>query len=121
MECISQYLMNGPTSWYHRGLAVEGYNFTWITMAEPGLFGAGQCNARYNESVPCEDEYIPSEGMCLTHACLFDYWLSDVNGHRVYEFKKEHSSDSLDKWRRRQFYKWLDTLNAGDVKQILNS
>ena len=102
-----------------QGVRPFDFHFAWYRLAPLGLFGESKCNARYNRAIPCEGEYMKSEGSCLRHACLFDIWF-DQGGYRVYKFKSAMASQVLDKWRRRQFYKWLDALTVKQVEKMLN-
>ena len=77
--------------------AASQYEFEWLTLADPALFG---------------------EGQCLRHACLFDVWL-DSGGSRVYKFKQQEHHEKLEKWRRAQFYKWFDKLTMEQVERLL--
>jgi len=88
-----------------------------------------QCRARSNRTIPCDGEFVPSEGLCLRHACLFDIWIAEHGGHRVYGFKGEHdietptvgekNPEKLRRWKRAQFHKWLDGLTLEAVRRML--
>ena len=52
------------------------------------------CNARFNKVIPCDGDYVASEGCCLRHAVLFDIWICEHDGFRVY--KSKYSK----KWKR---------------------
>lgn len=67
-------------------------------MSNPNL-----CNARFNKTVPCNGEFIKSEGCCLRHAVLFDVWICDEDGFRVY--KTEYPLN----WKRSKFHQWLNS------------
>lgn len=75
----------------------------------------GTCNARHNRTIPCDGDYVPSEGCCLRHSVLFDYWIADCDGARVYETNYPRN------WKRSKFHAWLDTLTVERAEQILNS
>lgn len=81
------------------------------------------CRVRGNKTIPCDGEYVPSEGACFRHACLFDIWIADYRGHRVYDFKGstigEENPEKLRRWKRAQFHKWLDTLTVEIVERLL--
>jgi len=88
-----------------------------------------QCTARRRKTIRCEGKYVPSEGLCLRHAVLFDVWI-DNGGFRVYAFnpKKvenptigDRNPGQLRRWKRAQFHKWLDRLTEDDVQRIMNS
>jgi len=57
---------------------------------------------------------MESQGCCLRHAILFDYWIAEHDGYRVYDTKY-----SLN-WKRSKFHKWLNTLKIKDVENIMN-
>lgn len=88
-----------------------------------------QCNARFNRTIPCNGPYIESEGCCERHAMLFDIWIAEFNGWKVYAFKGgqdienptqgSKNPEQLKNWKRRQFHKWLDTLTLDKVNQLL--
>ncbi len=83
------------------------------------------CRARDNQTIPCSGEHVESEGLCLRHACLFDIWIAEHNGHRVYGFKGstvgEENPEKLRRWKRAQFHKWLDNLRMEDVAVMLSA
>lgn len=70
--------------------------------------------AASNRTVPCHGEFIPSEGLCLRHAVLFDYWIADRGGFRVY------GSPWPRRWKRSKFHQWLNTLTPARVQEIGN-
>lgn len=87
------------------------------------------CIARNNRTVLCQGEYISSEGLCLRHACLFDIWIADYSGWKVYSFKGQRDVDNptigkenpeqLRRWKRAKFHRWLDKLNSDQVEKLL--
>lgn len=72
------------------------------------------CNAKFNRTVPCEGEYISSEGCCLKHAVLFDVWIAEFEGFRVYE------TDYPQGWKRSKFHQWLDKIGNKVACEILS-
>ena len=87
------------------------------------------CAARNNGTVSCDGEFMPSEGLCLRHAVLFDVWIAN-GGHRVYSFNPPETPLAaptigarnpvrLRRWKRAQFHRWLDSLSLTDVEQIM--
>lgn len=86
------------------------------------------CRARSNRTIPCEGEFVESEGLCFRHACLFDVWIAN-GGWRVYAFNPDGldtpriggtNPRQLRRWKRAQFHGWLNTLTIGQVETILN-
>lgn len=75
----------------------------------------GSCAARSNRTVACDGEFIACEGLCLRHAVLFDFWIAEGDGCRVYR------SPYPRRWKRSKFHRWLNTLTPQDVVQIENS
>jgi hypothetical protein len=73
------------------------------------------CNANSNKTISCAGDYMPSEGCCLKHSVLFDFWIADRNGAEVYESEQPRS------WKRAQFHKWLDSITEDTAKAILDS
>lgn len=73
------------------------------------------CAAASNRTVPCQGEFIASEGLCLRHAVLFDYWIADCDGFRVY------ASPWPKRWKRSKFHQWLNSLTAEQVEAIEKS
>lgn len=84
-----------------------------------------QCRAGSNKTIPCAGRFVPSEGLCLRHACLFDIWIAEHDGHRVYGFKGstvgEENPPALRRWKRAQFHAWLDKLTVEWVEAKLKS
>ena len=89
-----------------------------------------KCRARSRRAIQCDGEFIESEGLCFRHAVLFDYWICEKDGWRVYKFNPdsvdsqtigEENPEKLRRWKRAQFHKWLDTLTEQDVKAIMES
>jgi len=74
-----------------------------------------KCSAKNNLNVLCDGEYIESEGCCLKHSILFDYWIAECDGFKVYNTSYPYN------WKRSKFHKWLNTLKINDVEKILNS
>ena len=54
--------------------------------------------------------------LCFDHEFLFDWWLCDGEGAKVYGNKKL----SL-RAKRIKFRKWMDTLTPADVVEFKNS
>lgn len=81
------------------------------------------CNAHKNPVIPCEGYYVPSEGLCFRHAYLFDIWICEHGGHRVYAYKgvpsQVRNSPSLRAWKRSKFHDWLCTLTVAQVERML--
>lgn len=73
-----------------------------------------ECAARHNRVIMCDGEYVPSEGCCIKHAVLFDFWICEKEGFRIYQ------TDYPKNWKRSKFHKWLNTLNEEIVKKILS-
>lgn len=84
-----------------------------------------KCRTATNKTIPCQGDLMPSEGLCLRHACLFDIWIADHEGHRVYGFKGstigEQNPEGLRRWKRARFHKWLNSLNVGIVEEMLSA
>ncbi len=97
-----------------------GYDFENIIMVR---VPTGECAARFNKTIGCEGEYIPSQGACVRHAVLFDFWIDNYNGHNVYLYEPKEPTDpeKLDNWKRSKFNRWLDTLTDNNVKRIEQS
>ena len=78
--------------------------------------------------MPCDGEWIASEGLCLRHAVLFDVWIAECGGHRVYGYSRggevaeptvgSKNPADLRAWKRRKFLAWLDTLTPETVASI---
>ena len=47
-----------------------------------------RCKARFNKIITCDGEYIESEGLCLRHAILFDIWIAEYDGWKMYGYKR---------------------------------
>lgn len=71
-----------------------------------------RCSAKNNKVVPCAGKYIPSEGCCLKHAVLFDVWICEFEGYRVY--RTDHPID----WKRSKFHKWLNKIGNKNAIKI---
>jgi hypothetical protein len=57
----------------------------------------------------------------LRHACLFDIWIAEHDGYKVYRYENSGANqDELLRWKRAQFHKWLDTLTVEKVEKMLN-
>ena len=98
--------------------------------------GRRDCLARHNGSVPCDGAYMPSEGLCLRHAVLFDVWIAH-GGFHVYGYRPMEPGARLSPirtptigpsnpprlraWKRRQFHRWLDRLTLVQVRRIESS
>jgi len=94
------------------------------------------CVAAHNRTVRCEGDFMPSEGLCLRHAVLFDFWIAD-GGWRAYDYDPGRrpgaterrlaaptigptNPPGLRRWKRAQFHAWLDRLTPTDVEAIMN-
>ena len=73
------------------------------------------CNVKSNKTIPCDGEYVSSEGCCLRHAVLFDIWICEHDGFTIYRSKRSK------KWKRMQFHKWLDTLTVEQAEKRMHS
>jgi len=84
-----------------------------------------KCRASSNENIPCEGNYVKSEGLCLRHACAFDIWICEFDGNRVYGFKDstigEENPEKLRRWKRFQFHKWLKSITLSWLEERLES
>lgn len=82
-----------------------------------------ECNARFNNVIPCKGNYIEAEGCCERHAMLFDVWICEHKGHKVYGFKGStdgrKDEESLRRWKRAQFHRWLNKLTVERVDAML--
>lgn len=74
-----------------------------------------RCTLKNNRVVPCAGEFIPSEGLCLKHAVLFDFWICDCKGHRVYR------TDYPLNWKRSKVHQWLNNIGNENANKILIS
>ena len=83
----------------------------------------GWCPLGGASKIPCEGKYVPGEGLCMRHAMLFDIWIAEHGGHRVYSFvpagaeipnatQGRMNPESLREWKRLQFRAWLNTGEA---------
>lgn len=79
------------------------------------------CNVAANRTIPCDGDYMKSEGCCLRHAVLFDYWIAEHSGFRVYNFRREGETPQIRRWKRAKFHTWLNTLTIEDVERIMCS
>lgn len=73
------------------------------------------CALKNNKVVPCAGEFVLSEGLCLKHAVLFDVWICEHEGFRVYQ------SDYPRRWKRSKVHKWLNEIGNEKANKILNS
>lgn len=96
------------------------YDFENIIMVR---VPTGKCAARFNKTIGCDGEYVLSQGACVRHAVLFDFWIDNYDGYRVYlyEPKGPADPDKIDRWKRSKFHRWLDMLTDDDVKRIEQS
>jgi len=89
-----------------------------------------RCRAAGNKTIPCDGPFVPSEGLCFRHACLFDIWTCEYGGWKVYAFSAsgqagptpaqgETNPENLRRWKRAQFHKWLDTLTIEKAEALL--
>lgn len=90
-----------------------------------------ECNAKLNPTIPCDGIFIASQGLCLRHACLFDIWLAEHNGWKVYAYTGNGKAGdtptigstnpaSLRAWKRGKFHDWLNTLTIAQVERMLH-
>lgn len=72
-----------------------------------------KCAVRSNKVIKCDGPFISSEGCCEKHAMLFDIWIAEFEGYRVYrtEFPRN--------WKRSKFHKWLNILTEEKVEMLL--
>lgn len=81
-----------------------------------------RCLLHAVQEVPCKGELVRSEGLCVRHTVLFNYWLCDREGFRVYAFENPDSNQSaLRRWKRNKFKSWLRTLSIAQVEAIMRS
>lgn len=89
-----------------------------------------ECPLRHRKTISCDGEFIPSEVLCLRHAMLFDIWIAEYDGHRVYAFNPgdcpcetptsgRANPPRLKGWKRAQFHKWLDGLTEERAERLL--
>ena len=79
-----------------------------------------KCNVRFNKNIPCNGRYVESEGCCLRHACLFDVWIAEYDGWKVYNYKNPDADQKrLRGWKRAQFHKWLNSLTLKRAKELI--
>lgn len=71
-----------------------------------------QCAARFNNIVHCEDEYIEEAGLCMKHMVLFEIWIDEYEGYRVYRTKYPR------RWKRSIFHKWLNEIGSKKANDI---
>jgi hypothetical protein len=74
-----------------------------------------KCALSTNRVVPCSDDFIASEGLCVKHAVLFDFWVCERQGYRVYQ------TDYPLNWKRSKVHQWLNILGNENAEKILNS
>lgn len=72
-----------------------------------------QCTARHNKTIPCDGQFIQSEGCCLRHAVLFDIWICEFQGYRVYRTSYPRN------WKRSKFHHWLNTITPTYLTGLL--
>lgn len=73
-----------------------------------------RCTLKHNRNVPCAGRYILSEGLCLKHAILFDVWICEYDGYRIYR------TDYPLNWKRSKVHQWLNKLGNQNAQKILN-
>ena len=71
-----------------------------------------RCIAHSNKTVPCEDQFIPEAGLCMKHMVLFEIWIDEHEGHRVYD------TDYPKNWKRSIFHRWLDKIGNTTANKI---
>jgi len=89
-----------------------------------------KCRVAGNRRVACGGEFVPSEGACFRHAALFDIWIAEYGGWKVYGFTAEGEAGetptqgetnppALRRWKRAQFHAWLDRIGEAGALRIL--
>ncbi len=79
-----------------------------------------RCKARFNKIITCDGEYIESEGLCLRHAILFDIWIAEYDGWKMYGYKNPEADPyKLRRWKRAQFHKWLNSLTPQKATALI--
>jgi len=71
-----------------------------------------ECVARFNKIVLCEGEYIKEAGLCEKHMVLFEIWIDEHEGYRVYQTEYPRN------WKRSIFHKWLNELGKLKAQKI---
>lgn len=71
--------------------------------------------ARERRAVGCDGPFVPSEGLCLRHAVLFDFWIAERQGFRVY------ASHYPLAWKRNKLRQWLNGLTLEQAEAIEQS
>ncbi len=71
-----------------------------------------ECVASTNRIVLCEGEYIKEAGLCSKHMVLYDTWIDEHEGFRVYR------TDYPRRWKRSIFHKWLNKIGADTASKI---
>lgn len=91
-----------------------------------------ECNAKSNQTIPCDGDYVESEGLCFRHAFLFDVWICEHDGFRIYRFGTddprlkgstigEMNPEQLRRWKRAKFHEWLNSITLADVERWMRS
>jgi len=70
------------------------------------------CAAKTNLVVRCEGILIASEGLCLKHAVLFDVWICEYQGWRIYATQYPRN------WKRNKFHQWLNKIGNVNAEKI---
>lgn len=71
-----------------------------------------ECVASSNRIVTCEGEYVKEAGLCSKHMVLYEIWVDEFGGHRVYRTEYPR------RWKRSIFHKWLNELGAVNASKI---
>lgn len=76
-------------------------------------YGTSPCAAESNRIVRCGGPFMESQGCCLKHAVLFDVWICEHEGFRVYR------TDYPRNWKRSKFQQWLNGIGNANAEKIL--
>lgn len=71
-----------------------------------------KCAARSNHIVPCGGEIVEEAGLCMKHMVLFEIWIDEFEGHRVYRTEYPRG------WKRSIFHKWLNEIGSENANKI---
>ena len=71
-----------------------------------------ECVARFNKIVLCEGGYVKEAGLCEKHMVLFEIWIDEHEGHRVYQTEYPRN------WKRSIFHKWLNKIGETNAQKI---
>ena len=70
------------------------------------------CVARFNKTVLCKGTHIKEAGLCERHMVLFEIWIDEHEGYRVYQTEYPRN------WKRSIFHKWLNKLGELNAQKI---